>query len=75
MNVDHVLAALNYGVNKVRFPAPVPVGSQVRMAVDCAAVEEVKGGYQLTYALTFERENAPKPVCVAEILFRYYPEE
>jgi acyl dehydratase len=74
LHVDGVSAVVNYGLGKVRFPAPVPVGSRVRMAADCAAVIEVSGGYQLTLALTFEREAHPKPVCVAEILFRYYPE-
>jgi len=74
LRVDGLAAVVNYGLGKVRFPAPVPVGSRVRMSADCAAVLEVSGGYQLTLALTFEREGHPKPACVAEILFRYYPE-
>jgi acyl dehydratase len=72
LSVDRVSQVVNYGVNKARFPAPVPVGSRIRLAADCAGVEEVRGGYQLTLALTFERENSEKPVCVAEALFRYY---
>jgi acyl dehydratase len=71
-HVQGIAQVVNYGIAKVRFPAPVPVGSQLRMAVDCTGVEEVKGGHQLTLALTFEREGQTKPVCVAEILFRYY---
>lgn len=63
---------VNYGVGKVRFPAPVPVGSRVRLAVDLSTVEEVKGGVQTTFGLTFEVEGSDKPACVAEILFRYY---
>lgn len=73
LQVDGVAQVVNYGLGKVRFPAPVPVGSNVRLAAECTDVAEVSGGYQATLALTFEREGHPKPVCVAEILFRYYP--
>ncbi len=73
--VEGVSQVVNYGLGRVRFPAPVPVGSRVRLAADCAGVEEVRGGYQATLALTFEREGGDKPVCVAEILFRYYAAE
>jgi acyl dehydratase len=62
---------INYGLNRVRFPAPLPVGSRVRADVTCAAVEEVSGGLQATFAVTFEREGGTKPVCVAELLLRY----
>jgi acyl dehydratase len=62
---------INYGLNRVRFPAPLPVGSRVRADVTCAAVEEVPGGLQATVAVTFEREGGTKPVCVAELLLRY----
>jgi acyl dehydratase len=57
---------------KVRFPAPVPLGSQVRMAVDLAAVEETDDWAQPTWQLTFQVEGVAKPACVAEILMRYY---
>jgi acyl dehydratase len=67
------VAVVNYGLNKARFPAAVPVGSRVRLGAECTAVEEVRGGHQLTLALTFERDGGTKPVCVAEILFRFYP--
>jgi len=70
--VDGVAQVVNYGIEKVRFPAPVPVGSRIRMSVQCTSVAEVRGGYQAGLALTFEREGHDKPVCVAEILFRYY---
>jgi len=64
--------AVNYGVDKVRFPAPLPVGSRVRMRVAIAAVEDVAGGIQVATTCTFEREGGDKPVCVAETLARYF---
>jgi acyl dehydratase len=64
--------ALNYGYNRVRFPAPLPVGSRVRMRATLAAVEDIPGGAQITVVQTFEREGADKPVCVAESLARVY---
>src|SRR3954468_4351063 len=64
--------AINYGLNRVRFPAPVPVGSRVRVAFEAAAVEEAEWGTQATLAATVEREGGDKPVCVAEVLFGYY---
>ena len=63
---------VNYGIGKVRFPAPVPVGSRVRMAVDLIAAEASTDWVQASFALTFEVEDLVKPACVAEILFRYY---
>jgi acyl dehydratase len=64
--------AINYGLNKVRFPAPVPVGSRVRATFRVAEVDEQAWGTQVTMAATIEREGGEKPVCVAEIVFRYY---
>lgn len=64
--------AMNYGLGKVRFPAPVPVGSKVRMRGAIAAVEDVPGGVQFTVAQTFEIEGGEKPVCVAELLVRAF---
>lgn len=64
--------AVNYGLNKVRFPAPLPVGNRVRMRAALADVENVLGGAQVTMRLTFEGEGALKPVCVAEQLTRVY---
>ena len=73
LEVTGASQVVNYGIGKARFPAPVPVGSRVRLAVDLAAVEETKGAVQVTLGLTFEIEEMDKPACVAEILFRYYP--
>ena len=64
--------ALNYGYNRVRFPAPLPVGARVRMRATLANVEDIAGGAQITIVQTFEREGAEKPVCVAESLARVY---
>jgi acyl dehydratase len=63
---------VNYGFGKVRFPAPVPVDSRVRMRATLATVDEVSGGLQLTVTQTFEVEGGEKPVCVAESLVRVY---
>jgi len=64
--------AVNYGLNRVRFPAPLPVGNRVRMRLALVDVEDVLGGAQITMKLTFEGEGALKPVCVAESLTRVY---
>ena len=72
MHVSGVTMGINYGLNKLRFPSPVPVGSKVRAGATLAGVEEVSGGVQVTLAVNFEIEGGSKPVCVAEILFRYY---
>jgi len=64
--------ALNYGYNRVRFPAPLPVGSRVRMRATLATVDDIPGGAQITIVQTFECEGAEKPVCVAESLARVY---
>ena len=69
--VSDATVTVNYGLNRVRFPAPLPVGGRVRADITCAAVEEVRGGLQVTLAITFEHEGGGKPVCVAEALFRY----
>jgi acyl dehydratase len=63
---------VNYGLNRVRFPAPLPVGSRVRMHAKLASVEDVPGGIQLVSELTFEHEGGEKPVCVAELVTRMY---
>jgi acyl dehydratase len=70
--VDGPRFAVNYGLNRVRFPAPVPVGSKLRCGASLESVEDVEGGCQLTLKLTFEVDGAAKPSCVAEIVFRYY---
>ncbi|MEO7836213.1 MAG: MaoC family dehydratase [Acidimicrobiales bacterium] len=63
---------LNYGSERVRYPAPVPVGSRVRALIELPAVTEISGGVQTTFRLTFEIEGAKKPGCVADIVYRYY---
>lgn len=63
---------VNYGLNKVRFPAPLPIGSKVRGRVDVMEVEDIAGGAQITWKVTVEREGGDKPVCVAELLARQY---
>ena len=72
MRVNGVAMGVNYGTNKVRFPSPVPVGSKLRLGATLTGVEDVAGGAQLTIALVFEVEGAPKPACVAEVVYRYY---
>jgi acyl dehydratase len=72
LTVTDTTMAVNYGLNKVRFPAPVPVGSKVRLTATLADVEEIKGGYQLTVAAVIEREGGDKPVCIAEPVFRFH---
>jgi acyl dehydratase len=72
LEVSGVSMAINYGLNKLRFPSPVPVGSKVRAGVELAGVEEVSGGAQVSLTVTYEVEGGTKPVCVAEVLFRYY---
>jgi len=71
-NFEGFAFAVNYGLNRVRFPAPMPVGGKVRMRAKLAAVEEIPGGAQVTTEVTFEREGGEKPVCVAETLARVY---
>ena len=63
---------VNYGCNKVRFPSPVPVGSNLRMGVGVESVEDVKGGVQVVFGMTFETEGSTKPSCVAEVVYRYF---
>ncbi len=77
MSVKGVAMGVNYGCNKVRFPAPVPVGSKVRLGAKLLDVSDIAGGGQVTGAqvtmeFTFECEGASKPSCVAEVVFRYY---
>jgi acyl dehydratase len=72
MKLEGFAFAVNYGLNKVRFPAPLPVGGKVRMHAKVANVEPIQGGAQVTMQLTFEHEGSEKPVCVAETLARFY---
>jgi acyl dehydratase len=63
---------INYGLNRVRFPAPVPSGSRVRGTFRVDSVDEFDGGTQTTMTATIEREGGDKPVCVAEVVARTY---
>jgi acyl dehydratase len=70
--VSGIAMGVNYGAGKIRFPAPVPVGSKVRLGATLVSVDDVTGGAQVTMEFVFEVEGAPKPSCVAEVIFRYY---
>ena len=72
MTVGGVRMGINYGLNRVRFVAPVPAGARIRGRFQLAAVEEISGGVQATWGVTVERDGSDKPCCVAEWLVRYY---
>ncbi|HEV2635978.1 MAG TPA: MaoC family dehydratase [Actinocrinis sp.] len=72
IQVEGVKMSVNYGLNKVRFPAPVPVGSRVRGRTVLQEVADVPGGVQLITRVTVECEGVEKPVCVAEAVSRLY---
>jgi acyl dehydratase len=71
-SLEGVAFALNYGLDKLRFPAPLPVGSKVRMRIRLDAVDDIAGGAQIKMTYTFEREGGDKPVAVAEALTRVF---
>ncbi|MCQ3811226.1 MAG: MaoC family dehydratase [Acidimicrobiia bacterium] len=71
ITVEQLSMGINYGVNKVRFPAPVPVGSKVRVGAELTSVDEIAGGVQAVITITVEIEGSPKPACVVESLTRY----
>jgi acyl dehydratase len=70
--IDGVKMGVNYGLNKLRFTAPVPVGSKIRGVIDIADVTEVKGGVQVTTRVTVEIEGSERPALVAEWITRQY---
>ena len=72
LTISDAVMGVNYGLNKVRFPAPVPVGSKIRLTATLKDVEEVAGGLQLTVSAVIEAEGTTKPVCIAEPVFRTY---
>lgn len=72
LDVGEPKMAINYGLEKVRYPAPVPVGSRVRARVGLASVKDVKGGIQVNRLITVEVEGSEKPSMVAETVSRYY---
>jgi acyl dehydratase len=71
-DVEGFSMGVNYGCEKVRFPSPVPVGSKVRCGAAVDRVDRVAGGASVTLTLTIEVEGAPKPACVAQVVYRYY---
>jgi acyl dehydratase len=72
VQVSNVTAVLNYGINRVRFPAPVPVGSFVRADVTLnAAIERTGGGIEGAFHLTYEIEGSSRPPCIAELVYLY----
>ncbi|MEU4343438.1 MaoC family dehydratase [Nocardia sp. NPDC023852] len=74
--IEHRGMAINYGLNKVRFPAPVPAGSKVRLSATLADVTDLGGGgVQVTVDATMERESSDKPVCIAQMVHRYFAEK
>jgi acyl dehydratase len=70
--VEGVSVVLNYGLNKVRFTAPLKVGSRLRMRATLAEVDRIGGGVQVVYHLVYEVAGETKPCCVADLVFRYY---
>jgi acyl dehydratase len=72
LEVPDTSRVINYGVDRVRFPAPVRVGSRVRLGAELVAVAEVEGGVQASVRGTIELEQASRPACVADVLLRYY---
>lgn len=74
-SVANVSTAVNYGLNRVRFPTPVPAGARVRGVFRLLSIEPVAGGSQLTIEATIELEGSGKPACVAESIARLYPSQ
>jgi acyl dehydratase len=72
LQVEGVSMGINYGLDRVRFPAPVPVGSRIRAGAELGEVTDVAGGVQSKVVVTIEVENQDKPACVAEVLVRHY---
>jgi acyl dehydratase len=73
--IEDMDMAVNYGLNKVRFPAPVPAGSRVQVSATLADAEEVPGGIQATVDAVMRVEGADKPVCIAQMVHRYYKKD
>ena len=74
VEVRGISMGVNYGADKLRFPAPVPVGSRIRGSAELLKAEEVKGGVQATVRVSVEIEGSDRPGCVIDTISRYYPE-
>ncbi len=72
LHIDDAATAVNYGMDKVRFPAPLPVGRRWRGVAEIAAVEEIKGGLQVRLNSSIEVEDSERPAVAAECLVRFY---
>lgn len=73
LEVTDTAMSINYGLEKVRFPSPVPVGAKIRLHGTVDSVEEVKGNaVQLQFTFTMEVDGSDKPACVAQTIYRYY---
>jgi acyl dehydratase len=72
LEVEGVTTKVNYGLNSVRFPSPVPAGSRVRLGATIAEVTEIAGGVQLVVDAALEMEGGTKPACAAQAVFRFY---
>ena len=73
LKVENVSMGVNYGCEKVRFPAPVPVGSRLRGGGEIVSAEEVKGGVQVVVRMTIEVEGSDRPGCVVDTISRFFP--
>ena len=71
-SVSGLSMGLNYGLNRVRFPSPLPVGGRIRLGATLQSLDEIQGGAQVVVAMTFEVEGEEKPACVAEAVYRFY---
>ncbi len=71
LEIRELTAALNYGLNKVRFPAPVPVGSKIRAVVTLNAAQQKTSGVEAVFGLTYEIDGGAKPACVADVVVLY----
>jgi acyl dehydratase len=72
LRIDGIGMAVNYGLNRVRFPAPVPSGSQIRLHARVASVEDISDGIQMTVDLTVQLRGSDKPAAAAQAVYRYY---
>jgi acyl dehydratase len=73
LEITGISMSVNYGLEKVRFPSPVPVGSKIRLTAEVLSVEEIKGdGVQMALTFTVQIDGSTKPACVAQALYRHY---